>query len=303
MAPNPFARMFAAPARTNPAAPRRRRRRAQETVYGDAYALQAAAAGRTRDRHHVPAPPGLEFPHRKGSTRCDPDHPAWNGYVEALEDARERGAIECADAPAPAACAPRVVRAALGRDPRFAAWDATEGNCVAAYAARRARRRAAGDSSTRQAARARAAFVRAGGDVTSAEYLDTLAPASRAKALRRAGRTAEARAVESHLRARRRKGAGVPSARRNPSPPYVPEGRFQAHRVSTLAPTDRVGLHTHDWVVWDQRGWRLATLPDGSRAEFTGPRARSAAVRWALEMNDAAARSTARNPARRAAGR
>jgi hypothetical protein len=40
-----------------------------------------------------------------------------------------------------------------------------------------------------------------------------LAPSSRAKALRRMGRVAEARALEQHLRARKKKGAGVPSRR------------------------------------------------------------------------------------------
>ena len=127
-----------------------------------------------------PAPISKPRPHAPGRSRCDPQHPVWSGY-DAAADA---GAL------APS-------------HPRWGAWEETMAACVRQFKHAVGARRGAVESSTREAARARAAAGRAGVDFGSAEYLDTLRPGSRAKALRRMGRINEARDIERVMRAKR----------------------------------------------------------------------------------------------------
>lgn len=129
-----------------------------------------------------PAPLGKVLPHAPGRSRCDPEHPAWAGY----EAAAARGEL-----------APGY--------PRFDFWDELTAQCARQIKSQtRAGARGAVESSTRASARARSEAIGRGVDTTSAEYLDTLRPSSRAKALRRMGRLNEARDIERRERARKR---------------------------------------------------------------------------------------------------
>lgn len=130
--------------------------------------LQAADAG--RDPYHVPYPPGLEFPHRPGSSRCDPEHPVWRGHAAAV--AAAAAAIRAGSGPdaTPEEHA-RALYDALARTRDFGAWADAEAACLAEFAGRRrARVRGAGESTARAAARRRAEALAAGEDVTGAEY-------------------------------------------------------------------------------------------------------------------------------------
>lgn len=159
-----------------------------ELVYGRVEA--------TRERDHIPGPIGAAYPHRIGSLRYDDDHPLWNDYERAV-----RAAADIAN-PTPAAVLER-----LSRHPQFAEWEAAEAAGVRAYREReRERKPKATLSTARAAALWRAEFIANKGDPTSAEYLDTLTPAGRANALRRAGRISEARAIERDMRHRRKHG-------------------------------------------------------------------------------------------------
>lgn len=166
--------------------------------------LASLADGYSRGECVVPYPAGAEFPHRPGTSRGDPEHPAWAGYAEALRDARE-----CADervaivavaegrdpTPAEEECA---TVACLREHPRFPQWDATAREIAKAYAGRvEAKRLKLGSESFhRERMQARVRAVAEGVDVTDAEYRDTLSAATRARSAPRDPNVAAAKAMQ-----------------------------------------------------------------------------------------------------------
>lgn len=113
------------------------------------------------ERTGFPAPWGQPYPHRPGSSRLDPQHPAWKGYTAAVKRALATAARTGAD--------PLAV---LRRHPKFKEWQALNREGAAAFNARGARK--AGHSAQRERAQYRQAALDAGIDVTSAEYRDYL---------------------------------------------------------------------------------------------------------------------------------
>ena len=152
-------------------------------------------------RTGVPAPSGLEFPHRAGSSPCDPQHPVWSGYEEAREAAAEEGAIRAAeydeDSQEGDEAYVEGMRAALSKHEHFAVWKATAEHCARGFADRQEAKRAKHQSAAteRAALRRKAANVGRGEDERDAlggylsEKLDELSerkwrPKATPKALR-----------------------------------------------------------------------------------------------------------------------
>jgi hypothetical protein len=186
---------------------RRRKQRAGAVIIAAAPPeLLEQSIERARARPDLPFPPGVPWPHVKGSARCSPEHAVWKGLPAAQRRAE------------------KVVAGALDRDPflsdaelddlraqslrqnrRYPTWRDVTVDCVRGYDYTQANRRRATESTAREAQRHRAELLAAGVDPGSAEYLDTLSPSGRAKALRRLGRVAEARDLERVIRAKRRR--------------------------------------------------------------------------------------------------
>lgn len=127
----------------------------------------------------TPTPTGLPYPHRRGSSPCDQEHPVWQGFDEALEEISERLSIQYPNATKGA------FRTALNNElrDRNPQWEATTKQCAAQLRALDARK--ATQSSTRERAQARAALVAAGVDVTASEYRDTLTRSTRQRKRRK----------------------------------------------------------------------------------------------------------------------
>lgn len=154
-----------------------RRMRDAETHKGfDRFAAPEAAAMAKREKWHVPSPIGTEFPHRKGTSPCDAEHPIWAEWQAAYEAASEAAAI--ASEGASEEEYQRAVLSEMKRHPRFSEWEGTERACIEGI---ERRRRAAAPKAAMSAARERAleriAFVNAGGDTSSSEWTDRLASA------------------------------------------------------------------------------------------------------------------------------
>jgi hypothetical protein len=154
-----------------------RRLRDAETHKGfDRYAALQAADAAKRERWHVPAPLGTEFPHRKGTSPCDAEHPVWSEWSAAYEGASERAAIATEGESDEAF--QRALLEEMKAHPKFGEWDGVERACIEGI---ERRRRAAAPKAAMSAARERAiervAYVRAGGDTASSEWTDRLASA------------------------------------------------------------------------------------------------------------------------------
>jgi hypothetical protein len=159
----------------------------------------AAGVAARREHDHIPAPIGVEFPHRVGSTPCDPEHPRWAGYEDALEDARERAAIEVSDNADDETFHKRVV-ALLKTHPNWKLWDDTEAQCSAQFIRRQKakalKRELDDDAIFRRDYKAR------GGDVGAIEYLERLSGATRAKKYAARGEHHAAREARRKTRVR-----------------------------------------------------------------------------------------------------
>lgn len=131
----------------------------------------SAQAQLAQPEPHIPTPTGVDFPHRTGTARCAPDHPMWEQVEGAVEDARERLAIET---PEDVAVTDGMVAARLAEDPRYGRWVATEQACATGVVRKLEDRtaREAIDSPRRALARRTAEFIARGGDTTSADYFD-----------------------------------------------------------------------------------------------------------------------------------
>ncbi|MDP3274084.1 MAG: hypothetical protein Q8Q09_02745 [Deltaproteobacteria bacterium] len=123
-----------------------------------------------KEPFHVPSPLGVEFPHRPGTSPCDAEHPIWEGWAEAIEDARERAAIATENSdPDDTASYLRAVLGEMQKHPRFEQWAQTEAKCVSDYQVRKSRKAKRIKS---EVAAARVAFINNGGDVTSSDWID-----------------------------------------------------------------------------------------------------------------------------------
>ncbi|MFO0562435.1 MAG: hypothetical protein U0269_30745 [Polyangiales bacterium] len=154
----------------------RRLRNAEAHAGFDRFAAPEAAAMAKREKWHVPSPIGTEFPHRRGTSPCDAEHPLWAEWQDAYEAASERAAI--ANEEGDDEAFQRAVLAEMRKHPHFEKWEGTERACIEAIDRRR---RAAAPKAAMSAARERAleriAFVNAGGDTSSSEWTDRLASA------------------------------------------------------------------------------------------------------------------------------
>lgn len=151
----------------------RNRLRAEQlggVVADDAAGVAQIARMLLGDREPLAMPTGVEFPHRRGTSPCDAEHPRWANYEADLEEARERGALDVGDE-ADAAEFERATARAL--DQAHPDYRALATSCAKAFERRELDRQGkAIESTTRERSRARAAFVARGGDVGSAEYWD-----------------------------------------------------------------------------------------------------------------------------------
>jgi hypothetical protein len=186
---------------------RRRWERARAPLVPGVPLEQLAAAAQYAKAHpERPFPLGTGFPHPAKSSKCSDDHPTWKGYPAALKKAKAaRAKADAADPFLTGAELDEIEAAALAKASGFKRWQATTADCVNGFEYTQAnKRRRATESSTREAARRRIELLGLGYDAGSAEYLDTLSPSGRAKALRRLGRLGEARDIERDARARRK---------------------------------------------------------------------------------------------------
>lgn len=131
----------------------------------------------------VPYPVGRVFPGRPGSSKCDPEHPLWSDYADAILEAEGDAAQEFDD---PENVSERDYREAVRRrlkahDPeRFEKFDQVTRGCVETYEKSFPRSRGY-ESPQAEVARRRAAFLRAGGDTGSGDWSDQLADSTKAK--------------------------------------------------------------------------------------------------------------------------
>jgi hypothetical protein len=154
-----------------------RRIKNAETYKGfDRNAALEAAYWAKKEKYHIPQAIGTEFPHKRGTSPCDAEHPIWAGWQEAYEAASESAAIATEGESDEAY--QRALFEEMKKHPKFAVWEQTEQACIEGI---ERRRRAAAPKAAMSAARElaldRVAFVRAGGDPTSAEWTDRLASA------------------------------------------------------------------------------------------------------------------------------
>jgi hypothetical protein len=152
----------------------------------------------------IPFPIGVPYPRPKASSKCGADHPLWKDH--AKRTARiEKFVAEYADNPLFSEDEINAIRVReYKKDRQYKRKREATIDCVRGYEYTQANRaRKATESSTREAARRRQEMLAMGVDPGSAEYLDTLSPSGKAKALRRMGRINEAREVERRQRADR----------------------------------------------------------------------------------------------------
>ncbi len=151
------------------------RRRLRDAAFGgpqvdDPAAVEMVAHEQLRARDPIPYPTGREYPHRPGTSPCDPEHVLWRDYDSRLEDARERAAMQLPEDASAAEFDAATARILAAEAPELAT---TARGCAKAYQGRAQGRAAkATQSTTRERAQARAAFVARGGDTGSAEYAD-----------------------------------------------------------------------------------------------------------------------------------
>jgi hypothetical protein len=162
---------------------------------------------RARKGRQLPQAPGVEFPHREGSTPCDPAHRLWSELEEAAND---EGALAIIDAETP--LTKRQLRAeVLRRVKQTAVYklaSEAEHRCAQEYEVRKDRRDASrGASRDRDVRQWRREYLAQGGDQGDPQYQETLSVSARAKALRKRGLVEQARQLERDERARKR-GAG-----------------------------------------------------------------------------------------------
>ncbi|MDP3273868.1 MAG: hypothetical protein Q8Q09_01645, partial [Deltaproteobacteria bacterium] len=90
------------------------------TFKGFDWAYWEESYAAVKEPFHVPSPLGVEFPHRPGTSPCDAEHPIWEGWAEALEDARERAAIVTENSdPEDSSSYLRAVLGEMRKHPRF----------------------------------------------------------------------------------------------------------------------------------------------------------------------------------------
>ena len=123
-----------------------------------AYLYDAHTAFR---RTGIPAPSGVEFPHRAGTSVCDPEHAVWQGYEEARNDAAEAAAIQAGDDDAAYVAA--MLRE-LSKHPRFELWERTARGCARAFDDRREAKATKREGSEWERAQIRKAARRVGRD-------------------------------------------------------------------------------------------------------------------------------------------
>lgn len=111
------------------------------------------------ERTGFPSPWGQPYPHRPGSSRLDPQHPAWKGYTTAVKKAIQTGERTGRD--------PLDV---LRKHPKFKTWQAINKEGARSFEERQ--RRKSAHSQQRERAQYRQAAIEAGVDVTSAEFRD-----------------------------------------------------------------------------------------------------------------------------------
>lgn len=157
---------------------------------------------------YKPGAPGLEFPHRAGASECEPEHPLWHQLDDQEETIAERLAIELPEDLEQLPAAERrkareryradVVRT-LRTSPVWGRAVKAEERCTSEYERRKDKREASrgANPAQREQRQRRAAFIAAGGDPTSAEYLEMLSPSTRAKRYRGMGQAALARSLEA----------------------------------------------------------------------------------------------------------
>lgn len=135
--------------------------------------LQARRQG-LRDGTWIPMPPDYEFPHRAGQGDACYHYPLWQELREWIKDRRwEEGLSE------------KAMMRKLKRHPRYALWVKTEQKVLDEWEKRVRDRRVVGESAPREKARARADYIRRGGDTGAAEYQDTLKGRSKRRPLKR----------------------------------------------------------------------------------------------------------------------
>lgn len=133
--------------------------------------VEAAATAYLSGEYELPSPIGMVYPHRL--SKCDGDHPVWEGYPEAYEDASERAAI-AVEGGASEDWA-EVTHDILRLHPRYADWVQATRDCAESFRRQASLRKPKATFSTaREAARRRQDAIAQGVDVTSAEYFDTL---------------------------------------------------------------------------------------------------------------------------------
>lgn len=108
--------------------------RARRRIRAAAFQLISLDAAYLHSAHQefrssgIPAPTGVEFPHRSGSSRCDPGHEVWAGYEDARSEASERASIAVEDGDDEAFIA--ALRVELAKHPSWATWVATAEKCA-----------------------------------------------------------------------------------------------------------------------------------------------------------------------------
>jgi hypothetical protein len=167
--------------------------------------LARIAESERRRGRALPQAPGVEYPHREGSTVCDQAHPLWRELDEAVMRESIGVAIDRPELTG-RKYRDQVFRQVKGSE-EFARARKAEEDCAKAFAVREDRRQASrAPARDRELRELRRAYLAAGGDPTAAEYLERLSVSARARQLRRAGRVEEARALE---RAERERKAGA----------------------------------------------------------------------------------------------
>lgn len=151
--------------------------------------LATLANVETWRRDAFPAPIGRVYPGRKGSSKCDAEHPLWSSYDDAVTDAEAQAAVRFDD---PSSVSERDYREAMREelkraDPqRFERWDQTTRACVETYETSFPRSKGY-ESPQAEVARRRRAYLLAGGDVGHGDWTDQLADATKAAKERKRG--------------------------------------------------------------------------------------------------------------------
>ena len=139
-------------------------------VVDDPVAVARIAHDQLRGKDALPYPTGLEYPHTRGASRCDPAHALWEALEDDIADARERVAQELPDDATEADYERATARLLADEHPQYREQAKS---CAKAYEGReKARQGKALESQAKTRGRAIASYKRAGGDTSSADYLD-----------------------------------------------------------------------------------------------------------------------------------